>query len=254
MNVETAVAAADPQSIQHFDVLIVGAGISGIDAAYHLLKDMPGKSFAVLEKQETFGGTWWTHKYPGIRSDSDLYTFGYKWKPWTGVPIATAPEILSYLGEAIEEQGIGPYIRYGQAVRGASWDSEAGHWTLSVEDVATGTQRPMTCTFLWMCQGYYRHEEGYTPEWPGMSDFQGQIVHPQTWPEDLDYSGKRVVVIGSGATAATVVPAALMPVSNRGIFFFYSKITLNLGLEPHIRVNGVCRINCAYLGITHNTF
>lgn len=228
MNVATAVSDQTAQAVEHFDILIVGAGISGIDAAYHLLKDMPRKRFAILDKQETFGGTWWTHKYPGIRSDSDLYTFGYKWKPWTGVPIATAEEILTYLGEAIEENGIGRHIRYGQTVRAAEWDSETQTWTLTVEDVQSGARRPMTCNFLWMCQGYYRHEEGYTPDWPGMEDFGGTIVHPQTWPADLDYSGKKVIVIGSGATAATVIPAMADEVAHitmlqRSPTYFYPK-------------------------------
>lgn len=228
MNVATAVSDRAAQAVEHFDILIVGAGISGIDAAYHLLKDMPDKRFAILDKQETFGGTWWTHKYPGIRSDSDLYTFGYKWKPWTGVPIATADEILKYLGEAIEENGIGQHIRYGQAVRAAEWDSDARRWTLTVEDVESGARRPLTCSFLWMCQGYYRHEEGYTPEWPGTEDFEGTFVHPQTWPEDIDYAGKTVVVIGSGATAATVIPAmadkaAHVTMLQRSPTYFYPK-------------------------------
>ncbi len=227
MNEATAIDRNASTATEHFDVLIVGAGISGIDAAYHLLRDMPDKTFAILEKQETFGGTWWTHKYPGIRSDSDLYTFGYKWKPWTGVPIATAPEILGYLGEAIEEHGIAPHIRYNQTVLRADWESAAKNWTLTVQN-AGGTPRTVTCNFLWMCQGYYRHEEGFTPGWPGMNDFAGQIVHPQTWPEDLDYSGKRVVVIGSGATAATVIPAmadqaAHVTMLQRSPTYFYAK-------------------------------
>ncbi len=189
------------------DVLIVGAGISGIDAAYHLKQHFPEKTFAVLETLESFGGTWLTHKYPGIRSDSDLFTFGYKWKPWMSAPIATADEILKYLAEALEEHDLAQYISYGQKVRKASWSSDTASWSVEVEDIATGERRQLNCGFLWMCQGYYRHAEGYTPEWPGMSEFKGPIVHPQTWPEDLDYSGKRVLVIGSGATAATLVPA-----------------------------------------------
>ena len=207
MNVETRVAARTEAETTHYDVLIVGAGISGIDAAYHLQRDMPGKTFAMLDKQASFGGTWYVHRYPGIRSDSDLYTFGYSWKPWTGVPIAKADEILKYLDEAIDEQDLRRHMRFGQNVRAASWDSEAALWTLTVEDLATGATRPMTCSFLWMCQGYYRHDQGYMPDFPGMDRFSGEIVHPQTWPEDLDYAGKKVVVIGSGATAATAVPA-----------------------------------------------
>jgi len=196
-----------PVTTEHFDVLIVGAGISGIGAAYHLRTQMPDTRFVVLEAQETFGGTWWTHKYPGIRSDSDLHTFGYRFKPWRGTPIATAEEIRKYMGEVIEENELGPYIRYRHRIGTAAWSSAENLWTLDAVDAATGATRRFTGRFLYMCQGYYRHEEGYTPNWPGMDRFQGRIVHPQTWPEGLDYAGQRVVVIGSGATAATVVPA-----------------------------------------------
>lgn len=190
-----------------FDALIVGAGISGIDAAYHLQTYLPERTFTILETQETFGGTWTTHKYPGIRSDSDLFTFGYKWKPWVGAPIATAEEILKYLNEVLDEQDLRKHIQYQTQVLSAHWSSEAQRWTLVAERLATGERVRFVANFLWMCQGYYHHDKGYTPEWPGMDTFKGVIVHPQTWPEDLDYSGKRVVVIGSGATAATVVPA-----------------------------------------------
>ena len=192
---------------EHFDVLIVGAGVSGVGSAYHLKDQQPDKSFVILESQETFGGTWWTHKYPGIRSDSDLYTFGYRFKPWTGTPIAKAEKILSYMGEVIEENDLGRHIRYGHRIVGASWSSTTSLWTVEVERVGSGERVSFTTNFLWMCQGYYHHPEGYTPEWPGMADFKGRIVHPQSWPQDLDYQGKRVVVIGSGATAATVIPA-----------------------------------------------
>ena len=215
-------------AVEHFDVLIVGAGISGIDAAYHLQQQCPGKSFALLENQVSFGGTWLTHKYPGIRSDSDLFTFGYKWKPWTGVPIATAKEILKYLGEVIEEQQLGEHIRYRHKVNSASWSSDDQQWTLEVTRGDESEGRRLTCNFLWMCQGYYRHSEGYTPDFPGMDRFQGPIVHPQTWPEDLDYEGKRVVVIGSGATAATLIPAmadkcAQVTMLQRSPTYFYAR-------------------------------
>lgn len=195
------------QATAHFDVLIVGAGISGIDAAHHLLEQHPERSFAMLERQSAFGGTWRTHRYPGIRSDSDLHTFGFKWKPWTGPTLATAEEILAYLDEAIAEQGLGQRIRYGHAVESAEWDSAEARWTLGVRRQEDDALVVMTCGFLWMCQGYYRHQKGYTPDFPGAESFAGQIVHPQTWPEDLDVTGKKVVVIGSGATAATLVPA-----------------------------------------------
>jgi len=191
---------------EHFDVLIVGAGISGVGGAYHLQEQRPGSSFVVLESKETFGGTWETHKYPGIRSDSDLYTFGYRFKPWTGTPIATADEIIRYMGEVIDENDLDRHIRYGHLITSARWNSDERRWTITATG-PDGDSVVFTAGFLWMCQGYYRHSHGYTPEWPGMQRFAGQIVHPQTWPDDLDYAGKRVVCIGSGATAATLVPA-----------------------------------------------
>jgi cation diffusion facilitator CzcD-associated flavoprotein CzcO len=192
---------------EHFDVLIVGAGISGIGSAYHLLHQCPGTSFVILETQAGFGGTWRTHRYPGIRSDSDLYTFGYRFKPWTGPPIATAEEILSYMGEVIDENDIARHIRYRHKISDAFWSSQDKHWTITAHDLDTGEERAFTAGFLWMCQGYYNHDQGYTPEWEGMADFKGQIVHPQTWPENLSLADKDVIVIGSGATAATLVPA-----------------------------------------------
>jgi cation diffusion facilitator CzcD-associated flavoprotein CzcO len=191
---------------EHFDVLIVGAGISGVGGAYHLTKQCPGKSFVVLEALESFGGTWLTHKYPGIRSDSDLYTFGYRFKPWVGAPIASAEEILKYMGEVIEENDLDRHIRYGHKILKASWSSQDKLWTIEAVNKTTGQTVRFTTNFLWMCQGYYRQSEGYTPEWEGMESFKGKIIHPQTWPEDLDYKGKKVIVIGSGATAATLVP------------------------------------------------
>jgi len=192
---------------QHFDVIIVGAGISGIGGAYHLTKQCPGTSFVILETQESFGGTWLTHRYPGIRSDSDLYTFGYRFKPWIGAPIATAAEILTYLGEVIEENDLGRHIRYRHKINSAQWSSSDNLWTIEAIQTDTGKAVRFSANFLWMCQGYYRHSQGYTPDWRGMDEFKGRIVHPQTWPEDLDYKDKNVIVIGSGATAATIVPA-----------------------------------------------
>lgn len=189
------------------DVLIVGAGISGIGAACHLMAQSPWAGFTIFETLESFGGTWLTHKYPGIRSDSDLYTFGYRFKPWVGKPIATADEILKYLGEVTDEHDLAPHIHYRHRIDSADWSSEDKRWTVHATNLATGEKLTKTARFLWMCQGYYRHSQGYTPEWPGMADYQGTIVHPQTWPERLDYKGKKVVVIGSGATAATLVPA-----------------------------------------------
>jgi cation diffusion facilitator CzcD-associated flavoprotein CzcO len=205
---ETAtLARSTGQRTEHFDVVIIGAGISGIGGAYHLTEQCPGTRFVVLEALESFGGTWLMHRYPGIRSDSDLYTFGYRFKPWTGTPIATADEILRYMGEVIEDAALGPHIRYRHKIFTARWSSKANRWTLEGTRTDTGEPIRFTANFLWMCQGYYRHAEGYTPEWKGMQDFKGRVVHPQTWPDDLDYKGKNVVVIGSGATTATLVPA-----------------------------------------------
>jgi cation diffusion facilitator CzcD-associated flavoprotein CzcO len=203
---DTALQPQHDQKTTHFDVLIVGAGISGIGGAYHLTTQRPGTSFVVLEQQESFGGTWLTHKYPGIRSDSDLFTFGYRFKPWTGAPIATAEEIRRYMGEVIEENDLARHIRYGHSIASARWSSTDNRWTIEGTRTDTGEPFRLTAGFLWMCQGYYRHSVGYTPEWPGMADFQGRIVHPQTWPTDIDLTDKKVVVIGSGATAATLVP------------------------------------------------
>jgi cation diffusion facilitator CzcD-associated flavoprotein CzcO len=190
-----------------FDVLFIGAGISGIGGAYHLRQQSPRRSFSILDEQDSFGGTWWTHRYPGIRSDSELYTFGYRFKPWVGAPIATAEEILKYLGEVVQENGLDRHIRYKHRVLSASWSTQDARWT--VKGVRTDTQEPFVvhARFLWMGQGYYHHDKGYIPEWPGMADYRGTLIHPQQWPEDLDIGGKRVVLIGSGATAATVIPA-----------------------------------------------
>ncbi len=192
---------------ERFDVVIIGAGISGVGAAYHLTKQCPGTRFVVLDAQESFGGTWLTHRYPGIRSDSDLYTFGYRFKPWTSAPIATAAEILRYMGEVIDENDLARHIRYRHRIAAACWSSEANLWTVEARRTDNGETVRFSGNFLWMCQGYYRHSEGYTPEWPGFANYKGRIVHPQNWPEDLDYAGKNVVVIGSGATAATLIPA-----------------------------------------------
>ncbi|MDZ4777917.1 MAG: NAD(P)/FAD-dependent oxidoreductase [Alphaproteobacteria bacterium] len=204
---KTAPSAKAKSAAEHFDVLIVGAGISGVGGAYHLKQQCPGKSFVVLEGLESFGGTWLMHRYPGIRSDSDLYTFGYRFKPWVGPPIATAQEILTYMGEVIDDNDLAPHIRYNHHIESAQWSSKDNLWTISATRKDTGARLTFTANFLWMCQGYYRHSEGYTPQWPGMDRYRGRIVHPQTWPDDLDYKDKTVVIIGSGATAATLAPA-----------------------------------------------
>ncbi len=196
---------------EDFDVLIVGAGISGLGAAWHLQQHCPGKRFLILESQDGFGGTWRTHRYPGIRSDSDLFTFGYRFKPWMGKPIATAQEILQYLGEVIDENHLAPHIRYRHVITRADWSGTEQRWHIEAkrqgEDGQSAQTVRVSTRFLWMCQGYYRHSEGYTPQWPGMERYRGRIVHPQQWPQDLDLSGQRVVVVGSGATAATLIPA-----------------------------------------------
>ena len=207
MNVQTQIDKTSPRATEHFDVLIAGAGISGVGAAYHLTKQCPGTTFVALETQKTFGGTWSTHKYPGIRSDSDLHTFGYSFKPWTSAPIASAAEILKYMGDVIAENDLGRHIRYQHTITAASWSSTENLWTIDAVRNDTGEQLRFTTNFFWMCQGYYRHTEGYTPDWKDMARFKGPIVHPQKWPEDLDYNNKRVIVIGSGATAATLIPA-----------------------------------------------
>jgi cation diffusion facilitator CzcD-associated flavoprotein CzcO len=194
-------------AVEHYDVVIVGAGISGIGAAHHLKEQCPDKTFVILETQDDFGGTWRTHRFPGTRSDSDLYTFGYRFKPWTSAPIATGDQILQYLAGVIDDDNADRHIRYGHTVKAASWSTEDKCWTLQVTRTDTDETVGFTARFLWMCQGYYRHSAGYTPPWRGMDRFSGDIVHPQSWPENLDYAGKRVVVIGSGATAATIIPA-----------------------------------------------
>lgn len=190
---------------EHFDVLVIGAGIAGIGAARGLQENCANKSYVVLDAMESFGGTWHCHTYPGIRSDSDLYTFGYKFKPWIGDPIASREAILRYLGEVIDEYDLDKNFRYGHRVQSADWDSKSQIWTLRVD---TGTHvQTFTGNFLWMCPGYYRHTKGYQPDWPDADRFEGKFVHPQTWPDGLNTKDKRVIVIGSGATAATLVPA-----------------------------------------------
>lgn len=200
-----------PDAAEPLDVLVVGAGLSGIGAARHLLDKCPGKRFALLEARQAVGGTWDLFRYPGVRSDSDVYTLGYSFKPWTGhKSIADGPDIRQYIQEAADEAGITPHIRFGHRVRAAEWSSAEQGWTVTAERGAEGSP-PETVTlrtkFLFLCSGYYSYEEGYRPEFPNEAVFQGRIVHPQFWPEDLDYAGQRVVVIGSGATAVTLVPA-----------------------------------------------
>jgi cation diffusion facilitator CzcD-associated flavoprotein CzcO len=206
----TTAPAEGTEAIQdagHFDVLIVGAGVSGLGAAHHLRDQFPGRTFVILDVQDNRGGTWWTHRYPGARSDSDLFTYGYRFKPWRGPSIAAAREILAYLDEVIDEDDLGQHIRYRHRVTAASWSTADRRWTVEVTRDDTGQRLRFTTGFLWMCPGYYDHAKPYRPQWKGTDRFQGVIVHPQQWPEDLDLAGKRVVVIGSGATAATLIPA-----------------------------------------------
>jgi cation diffusion facilitator CzcD-associated flavoprotein CzcO len=193
-------------SPEHVDVLIVGAGLSGIGAACQLREHVPTRSVAILEAREASGGTWDLFCYPGIRSDSDMFTFGFSWRPWLGDrALADGPSILDYLRTVAREYAVDELIRYRHLVRRASWDSAAARWTVEVD--RDGEPVTMTASFLWCCSGYYDYEHPYDPGLPGVEAFEGRLVHPQHWPEDLDYAGKRVVVIGSGATAVTLVPA-----------------------------------------------
>ncbi len=193
---------------EQLDVLIIGAGLSGIGAAVHLQREHPGKSYAILEAREASGGTWDLFRYPGIRSDSDMFTLGYSFKPWTdGKAIADGRSIRDYIRETAEENGIEEQIRYGHRALRADWDSAEARWSVEVQVAGTDETVSVQCRFLHWCSGYYRYDEGYTPSLPGIERFGGQVVHPQHWPEELDYRDKRVVVIGSGATAVTLVPA-----------------------------------------------
>ena len=210
MQVNSAVST-DSAAIERFDVVIVGAGISGIGCAHMLRQRCPELSFVILDAMDSYGGTWLIHKYPGARSDSDLFTFGYQFKPWTSKPIASREEILDYLGSVIEDAELAPHIRFRHKVRSAAWSSQSHSWRLDVtadsEHGAEPESKQIEASFLWMCQGYYRHDKGYTPKWPGLERFKGDVIHPQHWPDTVDLSGKRVVVIGSGATAATLIPS-----------------------------------------------
>jgi monooxygenase len=195
-------------SPEHVDVLIVGAGISGVGAACRLQEQCPGRSFAILEARDAIGGTWDLFRFPGIRSDSDMFTLCYPFRPWTGSQaIVDGAAILDYVRDTAREHGVDRRIRFGRRVVGAQWSSEDARWTVEVQHTDTGETLEMTCGFLFTCTGYYRYDAGYTPEFPGLDRFGGRVVHPQHWPEDLDYDGDRVVVIGSGATAVTLIPA-----------------------------------------------
>ena len=218
---------------EHVDVLIVGAGLSGIGAAHHLQTSFPAKTYTILEARDVIGGTWDLFRYPGVRSDSDMYTLGYRFRPWTQAKaIADGPSILRYVRETAAEAGIGEHIRFGHRVIGASWSSAAARWTVqAVHGTETVT---MTCGFLLMCSGYYRYDEGYLPSFAGVGDFRGQVVHPQHWPADLDYAGQRVVVIGSGATAVTLVPAMAETAGHVTMLQRSPTYILSMPAEDHI--------------------
>jgi cation diffusion facilitator CzcD-associated flavoprotein CzcO len=192
---------------EHLDVVIVGAGLSGVAAAYHVQTLCPAKTYAIFEARDRLGGTWDLFRYPGIRSDSDMYTLGYSFRPWRNAKaIADGPSILDYIRETADEYGITPKIRYRRRVEDVRWSTAEARWTLDVRDSTSGELTQVTCGFLLLCSGYYEYDEGYTPEFVGRERFGGLIIHPQHWPNDLDYAGKRIVVIGSGATAVTLVP------------------------------------------------
>ncbi len=191
---------------EHVDVLIIGAGLSGIGAAAHLVKDLPGTTYAILERRAASGGTWDLFRYPGVRSDSDMHTLGYRFRPWRGeVALADGQSILDYVRDTAREYGVDEHVRYSHHVTSAAWSSATAQWTVTSQ--VDGETRTITADFLWACSGYYDYDEGFTPDFEGQERFRGEVVHPQHWPEDLDYAGKRVVVIGSGATAVTLVPA-----------------------------------------------
>ena len=200
--------------MNNYDVVIVGAGISGIGAAYNIQKSCPTKSFTIFEGRENIGGTWDLFKYPGIRSDSDMHTMGFRFKPWTDPKtIADGPSILEYLNEAADENNLREKIQFKTKVKTAQWDSNSACWRLGIEKDEAGVIQDVSCSILYLCGGYYNYDQGYLPEFDGYEDFEGTLVHPQKWPEDLDYENKKVIVIGSGATAVTIVPSMADKVS-----------------------------------------
>ncbi len=222
-------------SVDHVDVLIVGAGLSGIAASYYLQTQCPARSYTILEGRGQLGGTWDLFRYPGIRSDSDMFTLGYSFRPWQGDrSIADGPAILNYLRETSKEFGIDRHIRFQHRVRSASWSSQQARWTVEAE--VGSQQQPVrySCSFLYLCSGYYDYAEGYAPAFPGSQDFQGRLIHPQHWPEDLDYQGQRIVVIGSGATAVTLVPALAQTAAHVTMLQRSPSYILSVPTEDHL--------------------
>lgn len=228
-------------TIQHVDVLVIGAGISGIGAAHHLQVESPDRTYLILEGRADIGGTWDLFRYPGVRSDSDMHTLGFEFKPWNSdKAIADGPSIMAYLREAVAEFGIDDHIRFGHLVRGASWSSDTATWTVEV-DLVDGGARTYSCNYLSMCAGYYSYKQGHTPEFPGRDRFPGLVVHPQQWPDDLDVTGKRVVVIGSGATAMTLVPA-LAPTAAHVTMLQRSPTYVAAGPDVDVIANGLRKV------------
>ena len=203
-------ARRDSSPPEHVDVVVVGAGLSGVGAAYRLQSERPGTTYAILEAREDLGGTWDLFRYPGVRSDSDMYTLGYAFKPWRdGKSLADGPSILAYIRETAAENGIEEHIRFSTKVVAADFDTATARWHVTTEDPRTGERGELTCGFLYSCSGYYDYDRPHDPVFAGVEDFAGEVVHPQFWPEELDYAEKRIVVIGSGATAVTLVPSLL---------------------------------------------
>ena len=222
-------------STEHFDILIVGAGLSGIGMACHITRECPGKSFAILEGRGAMGGTWDLFRYPGIRSDSDMFTLGYKFKPWVKRNgIADGGDIRQYITDAAAEHNVTDKIRFNHKVKSANWDSSSNQWQVTAE--VNGEERSFTSSYIVGCTGYYNYDEGFTPHFEGRDDFKGTVVHPQHWPEDLDYKDKKVVVIGSGATAVTLIPSMAKDVSKITMLQRSPTYIIPMPLEDHIAI------------------
>ncbi len=254
---------------EHFDVLIIGAGLSGIDAAHHLQKFCPKKSYVILEQRERIGGTWDLFRYPGIRSDSDMLTMGYSFRPWTH-PKAISPgeDIREYITATARDEGIDRNIRFRHQIKRASWSSEDAKWTVEVvkqssslggssntagDTTSSGVETndepvTLTCNFLFCCAGYYRYSAGHLPEFPNAASFKGQMIHPQAWPQDLDYARKRVVIIGSGATAVTLVPAMAKTAAH--VTMLQRSPTYVISAPEKDRIANFCATSCPRCGLT----